>query len=110
MNEVLKVAGVTFPNDDGESRQEILKSLGFGWKLAELKQTTYDGERAVTVWVDGKQIGWVAKDQLGSPLSYEKYLNAQILYFEQKDLIFAELSKPLSAPQSQPVTQPEPMA
>jgi len=93
MNNCIKVAGVTFNNPDGESRQTILRNLGFGYHYAILKQTTYDGERAVEVWSDSKFIGYVPKTQLTSPLSYENLLLVQILYYEEKNIYYAELSE-----------------
>ena len=65
----IKVAGVTFNNDNGESRQEILKGFGIGWKTVRLKQTVYNGERAVEVRVNGKLVGYVPKTQLTNPMS-----------------------------------------
>lgn len=91
-NKKIKVAGVTFPNNDGESRQEILKQIGFGFKTAILKQTTFEGERAVEVWIDGKQVGYIPRKELNDPMSYFTELTAQIMYFEREDIIFVELS------------------
>ena len=78
MKNTIKVAGVTFNNDNGESRQEILKNIGIGWKTARLKQTTFDGERAVEIRVGGKLIGYVPKTQLNNPLSTAEELTAFI--------------------------------
>lgn len=93
---VSKIAGVTFRNSNGESRQEILKNLGFGWKLADLKQTTFNGERAVEVWIDGKHVGYIPKTDLNSEFSHYAALDALILYYEEKDIYYAELYKPKS--------------
>ena len=92
MDNYIKVAGVTFTNENGESRQEILKNFGFGYRYAILKQTTFDGERAVEVWVDSKLIGYVPKTQLNNPLSYEELMLVQIMYYEEKDIYCAEIS------------------
>lgn len=92
MDNYIKVAGVTFANEDGESRQEILKDFGFGYRYAILKQTTFDGERAVEIWVDSKLIGYVPKTQLNNPLSYEELMLVQIMYYEEKGIYCAEIS------------------
>lgn len=80
--ENIRVAGVTFTNSNGESRQTILQKLGVGYHYAILNQTTFDGERAVEVWVDSKMIGYVPKINLDDPISYESILVAQIGYYE----------------------------
>ena len=38
MKNTIKVAGVTFSNDNGVNRQKIIAVLGAGWKTAKLKQ------------------------------------------------------------------------
>lgn len=78
MKNSIKIAGVTFANPDGENRQDILKSLGLGWKTARLKQTTFEGERAVEIRISGKLVGYVPKNQLSNPLSYENELTVFI--------------------------------
>lgn len=65
-----RVAGVTFENNDGTSRQEILRHLKFGdapWAddpedlTATLEETEYEGEQAFAVFVNGYQVGNVPK-------------------------------------------------
>jgi len=59
-----RVAGVTFENDDGESRQDILQDLRGEDPddlVAELQATEYNGEPAVAVLVNGRQVGNVPK-------------------------------------------------
>lgn len=85
MDDHIKVAGVTFDNPDGESRQTILRKLGFGYRYAILKQTTFDGERAVEVRISGKLIGYVPKTQLGNPLSHEEELTALVSCYSKGD-------------------------
>lgn len=104
MDDYIKVAGVTFDNPDGESRQTILRKLGFGYRYAILKQTTYDGERAVEVWTDSKFIGYVPKAQLDNALSYASILLVQILYYEEKNIFCAELSE-LQTPSDAEIAQ-----
>lgn len=64
-----KITGVTFNNEDGESRQEILKSLP---RYVELKlvKTTYNGQFAVKVieLKTNKLIGWIPKSNLDSDI------------------------------------------
>ena len=65
-----RVAGVTFDNDDGSSRQDILRHMKFGdspWAddpddlVATLEETTFDGDLAFAVLINGYQIGFVPK-------------------------------------------------
>ena len=68
-----KVAGVTFDNEDGSSRQEILRHLKFldepyvdevGDYLVSIDETTYDGEPALEVRINDYQVGWVPKTMI----------------------------------------------
>lgn len=68
---VFRVAGVTFDNEDGSSRQEILRHMKYGdppWAddpedlLCTLEETEFGGEPAFAVWVNGFQIGFVPKN------------------------------------------------
>lgn len=68
---MIKIAGVTFTNPDGESRQDILKSLGIGYHDATVKQTIFENERAVEVWCNDKQVGYIPKINLDDPFIYE---------------------------------------
>lgn len=67
----IKVAGVTFNNDDGTSRQEILqkikeKKAPFNKQLnVSVESTEYNGEFAMKVFVNSHLVGWVPKDMLG---------------------------------------------
>ena len=67
-----RVAGVTFDNDDGTSRQEILRHIKFGDSpyaddmdpddlSVTIEETTYDGAQAFEVYANGYQIGFVPK-------------------------------------------------
>ena len=65
-----RVAGTTFENEDGTSRQDILRHLKFGdapWAdgpedlTATLEETEYEGEQAFAVFVNGYQVGNVPK-------------------------------------------------
>lgn len=65
-----RVAGTTFDNDDGSSRQDILRHLKFGdepWAddpddlLATIEEETFNGELAFSVLVNGYQVGFVPK-------------------------------------------------
>ncbi len=61
----IKVAGVTFTNDDGTERQEILEELegipGYMVEV-ELEPYSYRGEPAVRVFADGQQIGNIDRE------------------------------------------------
>ena len=65
---ITAVAGVTFKNDDGISRQNILKDLkargGYDDDL-ELEEYEYKGKPAIRVLVDGEQIGNIPRSRVG---------------------------------------------
>lgn len=59
-----KIAGVTFKNEDGTKRQDILKSLKNGDTVG-LKTYEYEGKTAIGVYTcDGKQIGNIKEDEV----------------------------------------------
>ena len=84
MKSTIKVAGVTFNNPDGRDRQSIIRNLGTGWKTAKLKQTTFEGERAVEVRISGHLVGYIPKTQLGNPMSTADELTALVEYYPGK--------------------------
>lgn len=84
MKNTIKVAGVTFSNDNGVNRQKIIAVLGAGWKTAKLKQMMFNGERAVEVRIDGLLVGYVPKTQLKNPMSNERELTAFIECYNKK--------------------------
>ena len=67
-NRRFKVVGVTFKNEDGSSRQKILKDIyekkpPFDKKLdIEISEYEYEGKPAYHVNVNGKTIGNISKD------------------------------------------------
>lgn len=69
-----RAAGTTFRNNDGTSRQDILRHLRFGdspWAddpedlLGTLEDTIVNGEPAIAVLVNGYQVGFVPKSHIG---------------------------------------------
>ena len=47
---MLRIAGVTFANENGENRQDILKAFALQGKnilTVDLKVTEYEGEKAI---------------------------------------------------------------
>lgn len=56
-----KVVGVTFQNDDGESRQDILSRMT-GDEEIEIEKTTYNGEPAVYVKWGNKILGYLSAE------------------------------------------------
>lgn len=60
--EEYKVVGVSFNNEDGKSRQAILKKCEVGDPV-ELKLTTYKGNPAVEVWTEHGQVGNISSDE-----------------------------------------------
>ena len=56
-----KVVGVTYQNDDGESRQDILSRMT-GDEEIEIEKTTYNGEPAVYVKWGNKILGYLSAE------------------------------------------------
>lgn len=65
-----RVAGTTFDNSDGTSRQEILRHMKFGdppWAddpedlAVTIEEETFDGELALAVYINDYQVGYVPK-------------------------------------------------
>ena len=78
-----RVAGTTFENDDGTSRQEILQHLKFGdapWAddpddlTAELEETEYQGETAFNVLVNGYQVGCVPQTSIRQVITAQQHV------------------------------------
>lgn len=69
-----KVVGVTFQNDDGESRQDILSRMT-GDEEIEIEKTTYNGEPAAYVKWGNKILGYLSAE-LAKDLAV-KYPNAR---------------------------------
>lgn len=78
-----RVAGTTFDNDDGSSRQEILRHLKFGdapWAndqddlTATLEETEYDGQQAITVFINDYQVGFVPKTSIRQVAAARKHV------------------------------------
>ena len=75
-----KVAGVSYDNDDGTSRQEILRHLKFRDEpyaspdedlMLDFIKTEFDGQLAIEVQINGYQVGFV-------PRAYIKQVEAAI--------------------------------
>lgn len=99
MGNDINVAGVTFANPDDESRQTILRNFGFGYRYALLQQTIFNNERAVEVWIDGKQVGYIPKKELNNPLSYKELLIAQITAFKERGkTVYCAILSPVQKP------------
>lgn len=72
-----RVAGVTFDNDDGTSRQDILRHLYFGDAPyaddpedldVDFVETDYHGDPAIEVHINGYQVGHVPKGKVNAML------------------------------------------
>ena len=100
----ISVAGVTFANNDGTKRQDILRNLGFGYKLAQLVQTTFENERAVEVRIDGNLVGYIPRKYLDNPISYNTSLLAQIAYNDVSGNYYVILS-PIEPPDSEEIAK-----
>ena len=67
-----KIAGVTFKNEDGTKRQDLLKKLKDG-DIVGLKTYEYNGKTAIGVYTcDGKQIGNIKEDEIPYALNRMK--------------------------------------
>lgn len=85
MKKSMKVAGVTFNNSDGTSRQKLLASLGEGWHKATLKHVVFDGKPAIEVRINKLFVGYVPRTQLTNPLANYRELTARIDYYASVD-------------------------
>lgn len=74
-----RIAGVTFANDDGESRQDIIASLP-AFITCELIPTYYDNQFAIKVREETtkKIIGWIPKENLDSNLAKYRILTGTV--------------------------------
>ena len=70
-----RVAGTSFKNSDGSSRQTILRHLKFGdspWAddpdrlTVTIDETSFDGQLALAVSVNGYQVGFVPKKDIAT--------------------------------------------
>ena len=68
-----RVAGTTFDNSDGTSRQDILRHMKFGdppWAddpedlAVTIEEETFDGELALAVFINDYQVGFVPKNYI----------------------------------------------
>lgn len=109
------VAGVTFANDDGTSRMDILRGLvghTDGSRCA-LTEYSYNGEAAYKVLADGKVIGNIRRDDLQYLIGHiddlERVVSLDVNTFEDDDgreLYHAELT--VSFRRSSPAYSPSP--
>lgn len=82
---VTNIAGVTFDNDDGSSRQKNLRDLETrgGEGEVSLEEYYYKGHKAVRVLIDGKCIGNIPKDRVQEALDLmDKEITAARLNIE----------------------------
>jgi hypothetical protein len=90
---VFSVAGVTFKNEDGKSRQAILKRKmkedEDGVVIVSLGKYDYEGKPAVAVYIDDEQVGVVPNSDLPEVLSIMDKkvtgLHANIEAFDNED-------------------------
>lgn len=100
----ISVAGVTFANNDGTKRQDILRKLGFGYRLAYLVQTTFENERAVEVRIGNELVGYIPRKHLSDPISYSVSLLAQIAYNDVSGNYYVILS-PIEPPDGEEIAK-----
>lgn len=64
-----KVAAVSFANDDGRERQDIIREIRAGKEVdITLEEYSYKGRPAIGVYADGEQIGNVPADTVSEVL------------------------------------------
>lgn len=87
------VAGVTFDNEDGTNRQDILRAIRFGdepyaapsgFNDVQIIDTFYDGELAYEVHVNDYQIGYVPKSKISQ---VEKAMSSSACTVDQFEVI-----------------------
>lgn len=88
-----KVVGVTFPNDDGSSRQQILKRCRRGEYLTLVYSPVPQDRNAVKVCraSTGEQIGWLSRElaaEIGPLLKKGRRFDARIASLTGGGLIF----------------------
>lgn len=85
----IKVAGVTFANENGESRQDILAGLAEqGIITVNLEYTSFEGEPAIKCHekTTGKVIGWIPKKNIEEVTACKiKQFTGFINFFKMKD-------------------------
>ena len=90
MKETIKLAGVTFKNDDGTSRQDILAGIGRGYVTCKLVETKFQDkktgifEKAIKVFCNRNLIGWIPKRDLENSLTKHKTLTGCIDIYKDK--------------------------
>ena len=88
----IRAAGVTYRNDDGTDRQQLLRKIKFGDAPFEdnahldvqLQSYRYEGQPAIRVMVNGYQIGNVPKDQVAEVQQALQQPGAAITAFDVK--------------------------
>jgi len=76
-----KVVGVTFSNDDGTNRQELLRKIKRkeapfkGFINYSLREYSYEGKTAVAVLANGIMIGNVPKENAENIAEHIKYID-----------------------------------
>lgn len=78
-----KVVGVTFDNDDGKSRQKILKEANEGYyHSSALNVTEYEGKPAVQVLVDDEVCGYIAKGKVKEVMELMPNAEKVVVYID----------------------------
>lgn len=92
----MKLNGVTFKNDDGKSRQDVLREIASreaGISIVNVVETTYNGERAVQVFdsITNQCIGWIPRDELSAHPSFPAEMAVKVQMY--KNTFFADISE-----------------
>lgn len=91
---IMRVNGVTFNNEDGKNRQEVLREISHreaGISIVNMIETKYDGERAVQIFdsVTNQCVGWVPKDELPLHESFPETMTLKVQMY--KGTMFADV-------------------
>ena len=97
-NKEIKVVGVTFANEDGESRQEILRALRKSNRRIvdlDLIYTIFEGEPAIAVRERStkKIVGWMPKEKVAEIMAAKiKHTTGMIHKYDDKECL--KITKP----------------
>jgi hypothetical protein len=90
----MKLNGVTFNNEDGKNRQDVLREISYreaGISIVNVVETKFEGERAVQVFdsITNQCIGWIPKDELAANPSFPETMTVRVQQY--KGIMFADI-------------------
>lgn len=92
----MRLAGVTFDNGDGSSRQELLATMSKrvgSYAIVDIIETMFEGERAVQILDRNSKrcIGWIPKAELADNPAFPATATVHIQLY--KGTYYAEISE-----------------